>query len=421
MSLVCNPGAFWLRRAIWLVIIICLMVWLCLQLKVCVDRLSAGGTVRAWSRRNLVDIPVPAVTVCHGNVFKKSVVLRHQLDGFNWQAWRQQGYRTLNWSTFDGLDNFYRAAAYSWADMVLICTVDGRPCSEIGTFRTSHTLLNGLCTTLNTNVTVGRRMVGGQITLVMREREQLDDFEHSGWTVFLHTQEVHYNDFAFFSGQAVTLKVYGNRMHQMKIFRKITQALPHGSGRGCNASDNSYTGQVRCLGSCLMKMVTAKVVKETSGGGKPCSVPWIAANRYRPGTRSCRSLKELERSAGGSERGVKERDFILWTDSCPCTASCRQDRYHIEQHEKWHVEETSVYLKYPGARAITVGGVDLWISDVEESVTEREAYSFDTFIAEVGGNLGLMLGGSLLTFVEILDCVVASCVSRQRKRAEQRG
>ena len=271
----CLTGAFWLRRAIWLCIIVCLLVWLCFQLRLCVLRLSAGGTVRTRSQRTVTDIPLPAITVCHGNRFKKSVVLRHQPTGnASWSSWHRHGYRTLDWSSFDGLDRFYQAASYGWSDMVLFCMVGGKPCSDIGTFRTRATLMTGLCTTFITNVTVTKRLASSQIMLVLQEREPLDEFEHSGWKIFLHPQSVRYNDVAYFSGLVTLVKIYGNRMHLVKVRRTITEELPYGSGNGCNASEHALKAYESCLGICLMAG-TKKGAGSSARTALSCSIPWL--------------------------------------------------------------------------------------------------------------------------------------------------
>ena len=131
------------------------------------------------------------------------------------------------------------------------------------------------------------------------------------------------------------------------------------------------------------------------------------------------TIVDLLSHVSDTHKGVDEAKFINWTAECDCSQPCRTDKYEIESQEKWHVEETSVYLSYPDARNATIGAVMLWLSDVEEHVIELEAYSVDSFIADVGGNLGLMLGGSLLTFVEIIDCVIAVLVSRRNKRVNE--
>ena len=122
----------------------------------------------------------------------------------------------------------------------------------------------------------------------------------------------------------------------------------------------------------------------------------------------------------GTHNGIDEEKYIAWVSKCPCRQSCYSDRYRIQEHEKWHTEETTIYLSYPMSRNGTHGSIMLWLSDVVEHVVEQDEYSVDSFIADVGGNLGLMLGGSLLTLVEIADCVLASCLSRRQKRARRR-
>ena len=408
----CLAGAFWLRRAIWLSIIICMIFWLFFQLRLCVLRLSAGGTVRTWSQRNIADIPVPAITVCHGNGFKKSVVLRHQsADTVGWQRWHQQKYQTLNWSSFDGLDQFYQAASYGWSDMVLSCKISGKLCNDIGTLRTSTTLIHGLCTTFVSNITVTKRLTSAQLIMVLREKEPLDDSEFSGWNLFLHPQDTRYSEYLFFSGLVAPVKISSNRLHEVKVFHQITESLPYGEEKGCSTDENALPAYEQCLNRCMKKQLADGVIPATAHAPS-CTVPWLSPKIYGPNTPSCRTMAELERSSLNTHKGVNEMMFINWIGGCHCSLPCRKDQYEIEEHEKWHVDETNIYLSYPGTRNATVGVLLLRLLDIEKKVVERDAYPFDTFLADVGGNLGLLLGGSLLTFVELVDYVIASCLSR---------
>ncbi|XP_028516587.1 acid-sensing ion channel 1C-like [Exaiptasia diaphana] len=48
--------------------------------------------------------------------------------------------------------------------------------------------------------------------------------------------------------------------------------------------------------------------------------------------------------------------------------------------------------------------------------TERERYSINDFGSDVGGNLGLFLGCSILTFFEIFDLIISYVFGRQKPK-----
>ncbi|XP_037071355.1 uncharacterized protein LOC119092495 [Pollicipes pollicipes] len=403
LSIVYDSGACWLRRIIWLLVITSLLVWLFFQLQHCIERAMAGGTVRSWSHQVVTNITVPAITVCHGNAFKKSQVLRHVQENVTWSDWRRRGFSTLNWTTFDGLDDFYGRVTYQWEDMVMMCRVNGKACRETGTLQQAGSVQHGLCTTFSTNEVVTTRFTGGQIVLYLEEQETLGDFEHDGWLIYFHGPDVAFNDIVLFTGQASRVRVYKSRKHLLKLSRVTTTQQPHTSGCRREASNLQFK---LCLGECILGAMHAD---STS-----CSVPWIPPAHYPHGTRSCASFAELRNASRDMVLGISEDDYIRWTRSCWCPPSCTTDQFEIEGQEKWHAAETSLYVDMPWLRNRSMAVLELWLSDVVVHITEVDAYPFQTFMAEVGGSLGLMLGGSLLTLVEFLDCAIHSCWRKKK-------
>lgn len=51
----------------------------------------------------------------------------------------------------------------------------------------------------------------------------------------------------------------------------------------------------------------------------------------------------------------------------------------------------------------------------EETVAQQPAYSLTSLLADVGGSMGLFVGASLLTCVEVLECLLAYLLQLGRR------
>ena len=100
-----------------------------------------------------------------------------------------------------------------------------------------------------------------------------------------------------------------------------------------------------------------------------------------------------------------------------CLSACEKDRFEIRMSQITETDKTSEY-----------GEVNLWlyISMRETSYVQEEQYfiyDINSFIADVGGYMGLLLGSSILSlFDEVEGLVVAlfemcksKCLSRDIK------
>ena len=397
-------AAFWLRRAAWFLVIAGLLVWLCFQLKDCITRATAGGTTRQWSRKYLEHIPVPAITICHANVFKKSQVMRYTKEDVTWKDFRHQSFKVLNWSSFDGIAEFYRNAVYNWDEIMIWCEVQGQMCREIGTLTPVPSLSNGLCTTFKTNRTVQQRTTTGQIILAFNETEQLDNFEHAGWWVHIHSHEIPFDEVSIFKGLTKWIRVAANKWYHIQLSH-FKRSLLQSAGE-CSAASDAELRFSQCIRDC---------VGENLNMTMSCVVPWLNELPYPPEMRSCRTMAELAANSP-AHHGLDEEMFLKVTSGCRCSQPCTAEQYRVEQHEVWPLEDTTVYQDLPFLIGMNASRLDLSLPYVMQVIVEKEAYSFQTFISEVGGSLGLMLGGSLLTFVEILDCLITACCAKRGKR-----
>ena len=405
-------GAFWLRRLVWALVIVANLALLVTLLKDCIERVADGGTVRIWSRELVTKIQPPAITLCHGNGFRKSRVLSHTLPETNWGDWFRDTFATLNWTSFDGLDDFYDRASYSWPDMVGRCAVNDVHCEQYGMLQSHATFGQGVCTTLSLNTSLTKRLTSGQITIALMEKEDLGAMEHAGWRVYFHSQDTEFSDALRFMDLATEVRITRDHMHHVKLHRQTT--LSKHSARGCSRDTTSLSAYTKCLGQCFSKLVTS--------GAMPCSTPWGASlfpdiDVHQP----CRSLEELEATGQLKKNTLIEDDFVDWARRCPsCQPHCTAHKYLVSAKDRWRLDETTLFLRSPQLSGFTGAALEVHVLDQAETVTERNAYPPDLFLAEVGGNLGLLIGASLLTIVEMIDLGIVWLFRKMRTASSRR-
>ena len=60
--------------------------------------------------------------------------------------------------------------------------------------------------------------------------------------------------------------------------------------------------------------------------------------------------------------------------------------------------------------------LDIFYKDLSFHHTEQSvSYSLSSFFSDVGGFMGLLLGGSIMTLVEILDCIILGILNSREK------
>ena len=94
-----------------------------------------------------------------------------------------------------------------------------------------------------------------------------------------------------------------------------------------------------------------------------------------------------------------------------CLSACEKDKFEVRMSQ---IKETSWNLT-----ASPDGDVDLWlyISMRDTSYVEEEQYviyDLNSFIADVGGYMGLLLGSSVLSLFDEIESLIAAWLSKSK-------
>ncbi|XP_037076875.1 uncharacterized protein LOC119098051 [Pollicipes pollicipes] len=350
-------------------------------------------------------VRVPALTICHNNKFKKEAVEKMSLPGVSLLDWLNNdapAFSLLDWDDYN-LDEFFAAANYKWEDMVTKCTIGNVNCSDLGTIRPVHTPLLGACATLRTNTTVGRSMLSGQLNLVLSEAGSFADLEHDGWSLFVHEHSVQLDDFALFTGVVTHIKLYVNSSISVKLTTNAFSQLPDGNA----CSEQPSNAAQSCLERCLFGK---------AGIDRPsCHVPWISASANQP---PCTTYQQFKNASGLDElSSFNESLMAVVSASCGCRFPCRWDEYVSSTPYRVNIDETRAPGDAPRRRPASgvITELTLWLSTTLLKTEQAVAYPLDQFLSDVGGSLGLMIGGSLLTIVELVDCLVCACCGARKR------
>ena len=103
------------------------------------------------------------------------------------------------------------------------------------------------------------------------------------------------------------------------------------------------------------------------------------------------------------EELLDQPDFLLWSAGQCCRPPCTTHRYRTDSQQSLWLAETQVLLLEPQLRGRPTAVLRLRLAGGRERLTELEAYPLDAFVADVGGHLGLLLGGSVLALLQLAD------------------
>ncbi|XP_043189198.1 uncharacterized protein LOC122363715 isoform X2 [Amphibalanus amphitrite] len=389
-------------RLCWCLIYGILFGTLALQLFTAGSRYLAGSITQHWDIEQLDNIPVPAITVCHGNLFKKEVVLSSTVNGTTWADWVRHGPRLLRWGEVD-YNSFYWNASYRWSDMVASChvrnTVLLSNCSSAGSFYETPTHLNGLCTTFVSNRTVQEQHIGAQIQLTLIEDSATELYEHAGWRVFFHAPDVRFTDITMYTGLMDQVLVSPGRI----ICLDLTPVLASRRNDRCSPRPNALSEYEACVVEHIRIDINA-----TDNG--PCRLPSSAGP-----VSSCRSFHDYLIALAIPEDLLDHPDFLLWSAAQSCRPPCNTHHYRTDSQQSLWLGETQHLLLQPQLRGRTTAVLRLRLADARERLTELEAYPLDAFVADVGGNLGLLLGGSVLALLQLADQLGRAATRRLRR------
>lgn len=385
----------------------------------------------------------PAVTICNFNRFRASeitatdgqflqyVLLADDYDyasydnsesEFSWYGTSFDYYTAFeNASASFNYTEFTRRAGFVLDETTLIeCTWRGRKCSAQNF---THVFTSfGNCYTFNK----GENDDGDDVTILQEDQPGVGNGLH----LMLNIQQEEYTE-TFAGNREAGLKILVHDQIDPPLMDSLGSAIPPGFHAFVGVRRNEYHNLGYPWGECDKSASLAYYDSYTlSGCFIECRLEHIVREcqcrpvRY-PGTAEVCTPYESVNCVSDVLRRFKNGEF----GSCDCPVACSYTQFESsisygllpsysvadDLYERYQLN--SSYLE---ANIVTL---DVYYEELNfQKVEQNIAVTTSSLISDIGGNLGLFLGGSILTLGELFEYIAnrfRRCYSRKQPAAQQ--
>ncbi|CAG0895738.1 unnamed protein product [Cyprideis torosa] len=383
-------------RFLWIVVVITCTFVLLLQVTICVNKLRHPGITTQTQVMFNNSLDFPAVTVCQRQGFKLSQLKAYNVD--NGWSYKIRGNNVFNSFDFQthSLEKFWTDATYAVDDIIWDCSLgqDKRiPCptevtggeTKAPNLGVSHHLSKqyGRCCTifqlpdLESPPELGQEK-GLMVILETNTSEYKDqDQEYSGWSVFVHPVQEKWTEFSQL-GDTILETIQINLGEEVTLRLAVSEYKTVNNPPKDTCMEDETFSVIECRERCFYEYLETRV---------PCRGPWVQ-----------NSSLEICSNATDMKKFLSEENRVLGTisDRCDCTRQCKFRRYSMAA-----MDRKDSLAPFKGLQR---GKIELYYPNgLAHRVTESWGYDASQFIGEVGGSLGLLLGMSVLSFLEILE------------------
>ncbi|XP_071524310.1 acid-sensing ion channel 1A-like isoform X2 [Panulirus ornatus] len=260
----------------------------------------------------------------------------------------------------------------------------GRPCNTTGHFHATYTMFGSCLTYTGTPATLAGSYHGLYLKLDpeawVKEPETV---RPQGWWVVVHEAEDDPSLLIKTHGYLVSLSWNKEISLSLKQFQSLsTKRKP--------CRDDPAYRQTHCLNDCFSRAFVRTL---------RCRLPFM-----RGAVPYCRGLLLLNKAGRQLDEMLIEGRWE--PQQCRCGIPCHQTVYQYRGDTTDNRLDDKARIKM------------FFLDLVYEEVKEELSYPFASLVADFGGMAGLLLGASLLTVLEVLECAV---VGLARLYARHRG
>ncbi|XP_074650928.1 bile acid-sensitive ion channel-like [Tubulanus polymorphus] len=396
----CHPT----RKLVWTSLVAIGLACIVWQVSLLVQNYLSWPTNTSLSKKYGTDMPFPAVTICNYNRYIKSTLspCEQEIIDALAHAYRENTteatdhFQTVISRCNDGhfdLDEFNKAKGWKLDDKTLLsCSFKGKPCKQKDWTQVSTRL--GNCYTFNGAGSISQTQPGSASGLYLEidvASDQytylLDEYTHTGLKYLIHSPSeppfvmVEGDDVS--SGFEVSTSVR-RRQHSNLV-------APWGECRNDIKLENfdSYTVPA-CVLECQSRYVTQRCGCNPSylpGKGKKCDVTEMI----------CARLVHAEVNSNLPQ-------------FCDCPIACDYNqhdvrlsyaRYPTEKHAQTLAEKAKLDAAYIKSN---VAALRIFFEELSyEKIEQQVAVTFGDLLGDIGGQMGLFLGISLMTTLEFLE------------------
>ncbi|XP_074049466.1 acid-sensing ion channel 3 [Macrotis lagotis] len=431
LSHVFRPGGLTLRRGLWAGAVLLSLTTFLYQVAERIEYYGQFHHVTVLDEHESHHLVFPAVTLCNLNALRRSQITPNDL---HWagpallglepkehaeylkalgQAPAPSGFMPS--ATYD-LKDLYTRAGHTIEDMLLNCHYRGQPCGP-GNFTKIYTKL-GQCFIFNSGLDGAELLStpkggagnGLEIMLTVQQDEYLPVWRDSeqtpfeaGFLVQIHSQDELPTIDQLGFGVAPGYQTFVSCQKQQLLF------LPEPWGNCGSLPQNPDLD----MGPDLTPWdpsLGPRTAYTLSGCRRDCEARFLARKcgcrmMYMPGTAPICSPQQYMDCARPNLDKMLRKDT-----ACSCPSPCKSTRYQKElSMVRIPSRASASYLAQKYNRSEQYITENILVLDIffealnYETVEQKQAYDVADLLGDIGGQMGLFIGASLLTILEILD------------------
>nr|XP_058971897.1 acid-sensing ion channel 1C-like [Pocillopora verrucosa] len=411
------------RRFLWAVLLLLAMMWFSFQSFKLIEKYYSYQVTTKVSLKYDPMPTFPAVTICNFNVFKRSVVRTSAYEEILPQLHASVDKKMGLFDVNDSIDlnkyhdlnltQFYIDAGHQSNDTVRHCIWNGKPTCDHRNF-TSVLISMGLCHTFNSGrngqpilrVKQGGSNRGLHLILNVGQEEYYGTASYAaGLKVLVHDQQT----LPLVSQLGFAVSPGTSTFAALKKLRTLNLPKPYEGN--CHDKEitsipgyNKYT-----IPSCQEICVTNFVINKC--GCRDALMPDIN------NTKVC-GLREI--------KNCLEKEMINFysriDDQCECPVPCDSISYNpilsyadfpsnnfIEDYVKRRGPNFTTDSLEEKQESMSQNQLELRVYFQElnyQVIEEIPAYNYESLLGEIGGQVGLCVGASLLTVLEFFDVII---------------
>uniref|UniRef100_A0A674CUH9 Acid sensing ion channel subunit family member 4 n=1 Tax=Salmo trutta TaxID=8032 RepID=A0A674CUH9_SALTR len=391
-------GRLGIRQTLWALAFLASLALFLYQAAKCAISYLEHPHVTALNEEASPEMVFPAVTICNINRFRFSALtdadIYHLANLTGLPPKNRDGHKPtdLDYPAPDMQDIFNRTG-HQLDEMLKSCNFSGQNCSAED-FSVVYTRY-GKCYTFNGNKSTSRKTKQGgmgnglEIMLDIQQDEYLPIWKETNETsleagirVQIHSQDeppyIHQLGFGVSPGFQTFVSCQEQRLTY----------LPQPWGNCRSTSDQMIPGyDTYSISACRLRCETKEVLRE-------CNCRMV----HMPGCNNLLCVPALLQKSTG--------------DTCPCETPCNLTRYGKElSMVKIPSKGSARYLsrKYDKSEEYIRDNflvLDIFFEALNyETIEQKKAYDVAGLLGDIGGQMGLFIGASILTILEILDYV----------------
>ncbi|KAL9964419.1 hypothetical protein ACROYT_G028060 [Oculina patagonica] len=369
----------------------------------------------------------PAVTICHFNKLRKNFVQKHNAEDVLKYALRfAKGTKinssTINWTDLQNvtMDYIYNHGGHQIKEMLKTCSWSGEKCDD-GNFTRILTPM-GLCHTFNSGEE-GREILrvknagskfGLNLVLDVQQYEYTSFLaDQAGFMVLIHDQETPpmVEELGFSVGPGTSTFAAFTKQ------KVVNLEAPYETNCSASAISNIPGYSKYTTSSCMLTCHSKYVVQKC--GCRDITLPALTDDANVP-------VCGLIETATCAFREI-ENFYKLKGDDCDCQIPCETISYKpslsygafpshsvaIDQvkrqassnrTERLHKSADDLHEKL----SENLVELNVYFQQMDYILIEQQsAYDKESLMGEIGGQLGLCIGASLLTVLEFCDVIVS--------------